>query len=295
MDPIVSYLERHQIGPTLNGLVNELVADQPDDPISFLINGLLRSKSPCHKGTPALQLRLEELRATLLADQTAAQAVAADKERLQAEVEKLKYQVTHLTRTLDKMAARGSGVAAQPAAAGTSAVAAASKVPLGHTPFSWAGGVEVAAVPAEASGVAPAAASGSKLTQEPFSKRVAIGRVFKAGAAAVGQTVSISGWARTVRIQKGLAFIKINDGSCLDNLQVVVDSKKVESGWDELKEKGATGCAFSCSGELVASPGSGQAVEMVAASVAVIGGSDGATYPLAKKAPHHSRAPRPTA
>ena len=56
-DAIEAYLEKHQISPMLNGIVNELVAEMPDDPISFMINGLLK-EAATRGQEPALLQRL---------------------------------------------------------------------------------------------------------------------------------------------------------------------------------------------------------------------------------------------
>ncbi len=79
------------------------------------------------------------------------------------------------------------------------------------------------------------------------------------------------------------AFVALNDGSCLASLQLVIEKKAVSAGWDELSSKGATGCSITASGSLVASPAAGQAVELAVERLCVVGPSDGAIYPLAKK------------
>lgn len=56
------------------------------------------------------------------------------------------------------------------------------------------------------------------------------------------------------------------------------------SGWDELAAKGATGCAIAAVGQLVKSPAAGQSFELGVRELVVVGSSDGAAYPLAKKA-----------
>ena len=266
---MMSYLERHAIAPMLDGIVNELAREQPDDPISFLINGLLQAAA-ARGSEPVLVQRMNELKLTLIKDQEAALAT-------QTEARKLKYRVNHLNRTLDEMEKQGP----DPASATSAPAADVGAVPIGHTPYSWAGGVELAA-PAPTGG-ASAVATSTKLERCAFSDRVQISHIFDAGAAAVGQKVSVSGWARTIRIQKGMGFAALNDGSTLANLQLVLDKSKT-GGWAEIAEQAATGCAICAVGELVASPAAGQAVELAAASVRVVGPSDGATYPLAKKA-----------
>ncbi len=90
----------------------------------------------------------------------------------------------------------------------------------------------------------------------------------------VGTSVVARGWVKTVRSGKGVSFIQLSDGSTFADLQVVAEA---------LPEGVTTGACLSVTGELVASPGSGQAVELKAASIEVIGEADPATYPLQKK------------
>ena len=80
-----------------------------------------------------------------------------------------------------------------------------------------------------------------------------------AGKAVVGaKNVTVCGWARTIRQQAELCFIALNDGSCMGNLQLVIEKKVLKEGWDELKAKGATGCSITATGTLVESPAAGQ-------------------------------------
>jgi asparaginyl-tRNA synthetase len=90
----------------------------------------------------------------------------------------------------------------------------------------------------------------------------------------VGETVLARGWVKTVRSGKGVSFIQLSDGSTFTDLQVVAES---------LPEGVTTGACLSITGTLVASPGSGQAVELKADAIEVIGTADTATYPLQKK------------
>jgi len=98
---------------------------------------------------------------------------------------------------------------------------------------------------------------------------------------AVGETVTICGWLRTRRDSGGLSFLEINDGSCLANLQVIAEDQ-LDNYESEVK-KLSTGCSLRVQGALVASPAKGQAVEVRAASIEVIGWADPETYPLQKK------------
>ncbi len=92
--------------------------------------------------------------------------------------------------------------------------------------------------------------------------------------------VTVCGWIRTRRDGKGVTFLELNDGSCLTNLQCVVDAD-TEAALG-LGDHG-TGAAVKVCGELVPSPGKGQRWEVRATAIQVFGGADPATYPLQKK------------
>lgn len=95
-----------------------------------------------------------------------------------------------------------------------------------------------------------------------------------------GETITINGWVRTKRGSKAVNFIALNDGTCMDNLQIVADLNQFD---EELLKKISTGACISATGTLVESPGSGQSVEMQASSLTVFGEADAETYPLQKK------------
>ncbi|HSH12764.1 MAG TPA: asparagine--tRNA ligase [Desulfurivibrionaceae bacterium] len=95
------------------------------------------------------------------------------------------------------------------------------------------------------------------------------------------QEVVAQGWVRTRRDAKDFSFIELNDGSCLKNLQVIAGHKL--TGFEETVLKLSTGCAVRVTGRLTASPAAGQAVELTADSVEVLGWADPETYPLQKK------------
>jgi asparaginyl-tRNA synthetase len=92
-------------------------------------------------------------------------------------------------------------------------------------------------------------------------------------------SVLVQGWVRTRRDSKGFSFLELNDGSCLANLQVVVDAGT--PGADQLPHLN-TGASASIIGKLVASPAAGQKWELRATNVELVGLSDLA-YPLQKK------------
>ena len=75
--------------------------------------------------------------------------------------------------------------------------------------------------------------------------------------------IRVMGWVRTRRDAKGFSFLELNDGSCLGNLQVIIDD--TAEGADLVKSLGV-GASVAVTGELVASPGKGQRYEVRAAS-----------------------------
>ncbi|MGE4538208.1 MAG: asparagine--tRNA ligase [Desulfovibrio sp.] len=95
-----------------------------------------------------------------------------------------------------------------------------------------------------------------------------------------GAEARVMGWVRTRRDAKGFSFLEINDGSCLTNLQVIVDAGV--HGADVLKDLG-TGAAVAVTGELVPSPGKGQRFELRATGLELLGAADPEAYPLQKK------------
>ena len=94
-----------------------------------------------------------------------------------------------------------------------------------------------------------------------------------------GETFLLKGWARTVRAGKGVTFIALNDGSTLAGIQVVAEPDLDNYG--DVAGLG-TGSALAVTGVLQASPAAGQALELKALSVEVVGGSD-PDYPMQKK------------
>ena len=92
--------------------------------------------------------------------------------------------------------------------------------------------------------------------------------------------VVVKGWVRTKRGNKNVAFIALNDGSCVANMQVVVDLAKFD---EELLRKVTTGACLRVDGRLVASCGAGQGVEVQAEKIEISGTADPETYPLQKK------------
>ncbi len=103
-----------------------------------------------------------------------------------------------------------------------------------------------------------------------------------AGAIALDTSVQIKGWLRSRRTSKGgFSFLQVHDGSCFDAIQVVADGAL--TNYDEIIEL-STGCAVAITGTLVASQGKGQAVEIQASEVTLVGDiDDPESYPIAKK------------
>ncbi|HUX20874.1 MAG TPA: asparagine--tRNA ligase [Spirochaetia bacterium] len=97
-----------------------------------------------------------------------------------------------------------------------------------------------------------------------------------------GKKTTARGWVRTRRDSKELCFLEINDGSCLRNLQVIVDLHISEGISEELARAG-TGASVEVSGILVESPGKNQALELQAETLRVIGEAPQESYPLQKK------------
>lgn len=96
----------------------------------------------------------------------------------------------------------------------------------------------------------------------------------------VGSEVTAKGWVRTKRGNKNVAFIALNDGSTINNIQVVVE---VSNFNEELLKQITTGACLKVVGTLVESQGSGQCVEIQAKNIEVYGTADANTYPLQKK------------
>jgi asparaginyl-tRNA synthetase len=97
---------------------------------------------------------------------------------------------------------------------------------------------------------------------------------------APGDTVTARGWVKTRRDSKNVHFVQLNDGSSPTDLQVVLDAGVVPP---EVVATITTGACISVEGELVASPGKGQSVELKATRLTVHGAASPEHYPLQKK------------
>ena len=110
--------------------------------------------------------------------------------------------------------------------------------------------------------------------------RTTIAAIFADQEALGGQTVTVCGWARTIRDMKTFGFIELNDGSCFKNLQVVMDANVLEN-YKEIAGQNV-GAALVVVGQVVLTPGAKQPLEVKASSIAVEGPS-APDYPLQKK------------
>ncbi|MFC1891487.1 asparagine--tRNA ligase [Thermodesulfobacteriota bacterium] len=96
------------------------------------------------------------------------------------------------------------------------------------------------------------------------------------------QKITVMGWVRTRRDSKGgFSFLEINDGSCMTNLQIIADAKL--DNYTDVIQKIQTGCSVKVTGDLAASLGKGQRVEVQAEKIEVLGWADPDEFPLQKK------------
>ncbi|MBD5346638.1 MAG: asparagine--tRNA ligase [Bacteroides sp.] len=110
-------------------------------------------------------------------------------------------------------------------------------------------------------------------------KRTKISDIF-ASPELIGKEVSVMGWVRTRRGNKHVQFVALNDGSTINNLQIVFDMAQFT---DEQLKAVTTGAAIHVDGILVESMGKGQTCEVQAKTLEVFGTADPEKYPLQKK------------
>ena len=110
-------------------------------------------------------------------------------------------------------------------------------------------------------------------------KRQTVKEILKDSKELIGKKVDVKGWVRTRRGNKNVQFVALNDGSTINNLQIVFDLSKFS---EESLKSITTGSSLHIEGELVASQGAGQSVEVLAESLEVYGTSP-SDYPLQKK------------
>ncbi|MCI9264676.1 MAG: asparagine--tRNA ligase [Oscillospiraceae bacterium] len=111
-------------------------------------------------------------------------------------------------------------------------------------------------------------------------ERTHIARIFADKESFANQTVTVMGWAKTIRDMKTFGFIELNDGSCFTNLQVVMDAN-VLSNYKEITSQNV-GAALIVKGTVVLTPEAKQPLEVKAQSIEVEGAST-PEYPLQKK------------
>ena len=97
---------------------------------------------------------------------------------------------------------------------------------------------------------------------------------------ALGEPINVRGWVRSRRGNKNISFIALNDGSTINNIQIVADLTKFS---EEMLKPVTTGACISATGILVASQGSGQDVEIQLTDLVIYGTADPEKYPLQKK------------
>lgn len=96
----------------------------------------------------------------------------------------------------------------------------------------------------------------------------------------IGEEINIKGWVRTRRGNKNVGFVALNDGSTINNIQIVID---IAQFGEEFLKPITTGACISVNGILVESQGKGQSVEIQATEVEIYGEADPNVYPLQKK------------
>ena len=92
--------------------------------------------------------------------------------------------------------------------------------------------------------------------------------------------IIVSGWVRTKRIGKNVAFIALNDGSTIKNIQIVVESNCIE---EETLQRVTTGSCIKVTGKLVQSKGVGQDMEVLCSNIFILGDSSVEEYPIQPK------------
>lgn len=103
----------------------------------------------------------------------------------------------------------------------------------------------------------------------------------------INNKIILNGWIESMRVQgnNSLAFIKLNDGSCLESIQIVInkDNFKQETDLDNIFKRGTKGVSINIEGLVKESPASGQLTEIEAYKIIVLGDTNASEYPIAKK------------
>ncbi len=118
----------------------------------------------------------------------------------------------------------------------------------------------------------------AKFLNDVKVKRIEINELLKTTEA--GRDINVKGWVRTKRGSKNVAFIALNDGSTINNIQIVVEMTPEN---EALLERIHTGAALSVDGLLVESTGSGQRVEVQCTRLEILGEANPGEYPLQPK------------
>ncbi len=111
-----------------------------------------------------------------------------------------------------------------------------------------------------------------------YRSRTKIARILLDDAVELNSDVTILGWIRTARVSKSVAFLEVNDGSCMGNIQGVIG----EPDNFPVLDKILTGASVRLRGKLIESPAKGQKYELAVESVDLVGEAD-QSYPLQKK------------
>lgn len=111
-----------------------------------------------------------------------------------------------------------------------------------------------------------------------FNKRTKIKHLL--ATAKIADTITVMGWVRTKRSNKNVTFIALNDGSCIQSYQIVADPNVID---EDLLKKVNTGACLKVTGKIVESQGSGQATELVADYLEVLGEADPEKFPIQPK------------
>ncbi len=116
------------------------------------------------------------------------------------------------------------------------------------------------------------------MTEKQKTKRTKIKHALESSEFGTG--IVVKGWVRTRRGNKNVNFIALNDGSTINNLQIVADPAIID---EETIKRCTTGACISVDGELIESQGAGQSVEVNAKAIEILGDADPETYPLQAK------------
>ena len=114
-----------------------------------------------------------------------------------------------------------------------------------------------------------------------YGGRVRIARIWQSYEELIDTNIRVAGWAKEARDQKDVCFIKLNDGSCFKNLQVVIP--KEHPSFEKVSHT-KVGASLICKGKLIRSPAKGQPFELSITDVSsdrveLLGNTD-ATYPI---------------